>query len=521
MQKTLKIICRDSKLARIQGQMAQKMIEKNDPSVKIEILTKPSRGDLDTTMPLYLMGDKNIFTQDLEAALTAEQADLTVHSLKDLSADKFDDPRFKLAVFDRDLPHDVVIFRPNFDKILRGGKSLILGTSSLRRETLTPPFLEKHVLQNIDNQKFSIEVKPIRGNADTRLRKLRAGDFDAIALAAAGLNRLLADEPSVSELLADCRVVLLPLMECPPAAGQGALVVECLATNAAACAVLEKINDVNLAHSMRNERQTAKKYGAGCHQRFGVVSFDTRGGNLIRVAGKITSDLGNAKIQNTEGGILDDLRCDIPLSAFDFTKKALFSATDFMRDFFNYDFKKLNDNDLEKIKNAKTVFVAHHRAVENSAVLAVLKTKQIWVSGTKTWRELAKLGLEVQGCADGLGFHFLNPVFESPLFTIKKQDILILTNINAAVHWQAEGIAAIGTYGLITNDLAHLKSQFATAELCFWTNFEQYAAAKPYLKTTVVHACPSGKTANLFLEQGIQPIIFPTIKAFLHWRMQF
>lgn len=510
MPKKFKIICRNSKLSLIQGNIAKTMIEKTDPEIEIEIVSKPSRGDLDTITPLYLMGDKNIFTQDIEDVLRAKNADFAVHSLKDVSAEKFEDLSLKLAVFDRDLMHDVVIFRKNIADILRGGQILKLGTSSLRRQELVPPFLKKYFLQVIENQSITIETCPIRGNVDTRLRKLLEGEYDAIILAAAGLNRLCRHDIAVRTLLNSCDMLLLPLMECPSAAGQGALLIECLSENADASAILEKIHDKNIAKNLQIERDEARKWGAGCHQKFGVVSFETRGGNLTRVGGL-----------DTEGGVLDALYSDILLSDFDFRVKKLFSATDFMRDFFDYEYPIVSENDLFMLKNAEMIFVAHHRAASDKRVLEILKTKKVWASGTKTWRELLKMGINVQGCADGLGFHFLDNVFESALFDIPKSHILILTNTKSVKNWQEEGIAALGTYSLIPCINKDLKTSFAAAELCFWTNFEQYLVAKPYLNFSVIHACPSGKTKDLFLNEGINPVVFPSIKAFLHWRKAF
>lgn len=514
MIKNFKIICRNSKLSLIQANIVKKIIEEKNTTYYIDIVGKMSRGDLDTVTPLYAMGDKNIFTQDIENVLLEKKADIAVHSLKDLSAEKLDDTHFYHAFFDRDLLQDILIFRPNFhvEEVLRGGASFRLGTSSLRREELVPPFLKENIFPN----HIHITVKPIRGNVDTRLRKLHAGEFDAIVLAAAGLNRLCRFDDNVKTLLKDYKIVLLPLIACPSAAGQGALVAQCLTQHQEAVEILKQLNDEKLAIQLANERQIAKKWGGGCHQRFGVVSFEVRNNIFTRIAGQIQ----HAEKSET----LDDFIFDLPKKSvenFDIKNKKLFSSTDFMRDFFDYEFFTLAEKDFDRLNNADAIFVAHHRAIQkgiNPRLVELLRNKQVWVSGSRTWRELSKNGIWITGSADAFGFHYLDKVFDSNLFCIDKKNIVVLTNEQAAQHWQAEGIETVSSYRLKPNLSEAATTELQESDLFFWTNFEQYEIAKPFLKKDIFHACPSGKTAELLEKQGLSPIIFPNIKAFLHWR---
>ena len=511
MKNHFKIICRNSKLSLIQGQTAQRLIEKTTPSVSVEVLSKPSRGDLDLTTPLYLMGDKNIFTKDIEDVLVADDADFAVHSMKDVSAEKLTDPNFRVAIIERDDVRDVVVFNKNITELLEKGEKIRLGTSSLRREELIPPFLKK-ALPRLSDQLIEIETLPIRGNVDTRLRKLKNGDYDCIALAVAGLNRLLDFDPEIAEILRGMPMMLMPIAEVPPAAGQGALLVECLASNTDAAVLIETINDTKLLSNLLKERAFSHQFGAGCHQRFGVVNFDVRGINVSIIKGK------------TDSGDVDDM--DFETNFGDLIKgKKMVSASDFMRDFFDYEYNTLDDNFYNKIETTPTLFIAHHRAATDSRLLTILKQKntpnteggKIWASGTRTWYELAKKGVWVNGCADGFGFEFLKSVFERPLFKTEKKDILILTNAGAEDHWKSAYKTA-STYRLIDNLSPELMGEIKTADAFFWTNYEQYQACKPYLKPNIIHACPSGKTAQLFENQGLTPILFPNIKAFLIWK---
>jgi hydroxymethylbilane synthase len=501
MKNCFKVICRNSKLSLIQGHTAQRLIERSCPNTDVRVLSKPSRGDLDTTTPLYMMGDKNIFTKDIEAVLEAGGADFAVHSMKDVSADKLTDPNFSVAIIERNDVRDVVVFRNNILETLAAGQPIRLGTSSLRRTELIPPFLQK-ALPQLSDTPIQIEVLNIRGNVDTRLRKLRNGEFDAIALAAAGLNRLLEHESGIGDLLKEMRMMLLPMTEVPPAAGQGALLVECLATNTRAAALLPAIHQPDLMANLLKERAYSHTHGAGCHQRFGVVNVDFKGMNLSILKGKSG---------------------DKPINAFHFENplkrlvadKKLVSTTDFMRDFFDYEHFTIDENCINKLQKLPTIFVAHHRTATDAKVLNILKSKTVWTSGTKTWFELAQKGVWVNGCAEGFGFEYLNPVFERPLFHTLKKNILILTNEGAEAHWQAKYQTA-STYRLIPNLGKGVSTAIQSADVLFWTNFEQYQISKHLLKPNIIHACAAGKTAELFVNQGITPIIFPNIRAFLN-----
>jgi hydroxymethylbilane synthase len=525
MKKQFKIICRNSKLSLIQGRTAQQLIEKKDPFVSVEVLSKPSRGDLDLTTPLYLMGDKNIFTKDIEDVLLAGEADFAVHSMKDISAEKLTDPNFKVAIIERDDVRDVVVFNENIFDLLEKGEKIRLGTSSLRREELIPIFLKK-ALPKLSEKPIDIETLPIRGNVDTRLRKLKNGEYDCIALAVAGLNRLLNFEPEIVEILRGLPKMLMPIAEVTPAAGQGALLVECLSKNKDASALIQKINDTKLLSNILKERDFTKQYGAGCHQRFGVVNFDVKGTNVSIIKGKSdTQDIDDMDFETNFSHLIKD--------------KKLFTASDYMRDFFDYQHFTLNDLFYDKLKKIKTIFVAHHRAASDTTVLDILKSKNnrknsentveernpdtfgkggnVWASGTKTWYDLAKKGVWIEGCSDGFGFEFLNPVFERPLFKTEKKDILILTNEAAEAHWQPDYNTA-STYRLTDNLTPQLIEEIKTSDAFFWTNYEQYQICKPYLKPNALHACPSGKTAQLFENEGLTPVLFPNIKAFLVWK---
>ena len=509
----MKIICRKSNLSKAQAHLARQTLAQYYPDVPIDFLFKETRGDLDQTTPLYEMVDKNVFSSDIDAALLRGSADFAVHSLKDVGEERLlSESDFHAAVFDRELPHDVVIFKPSILDILQKKTTLNIGTSSLRREELVPHFLEKALpfeqnSTNFQGKSLEINIKPIRGNVETRLRKLiNTDDYDGVVLASAGLNRLLNSEFSeeAKTLLDGTLKMWLPLVECPPALGQGALLIECLKTNRQAIEMLKTIDNQQLKAQLLAERTATLDFGKGCHQRFGAIFIqNTEGSSLVVAAGK------TAEGQSANRFVFDiDKRLE---------NKKIVSATDFMRAFFDYDFfdKNLINNTLrhQSLENS-TFFVAHHRAA-TAEMLPILRGPKIWVSGTKTWFELAKKGIWVEGCADGFGIDFLKNVWQSPLAAVSETEIILLTNENSAIDWQKEGRKAIATYRLIPNPSEGLIAALQSAEAIFWTSFKQFEACKSFVTEGVLHACPAGKTARKLRELGLEPAVFPSIKAFL------
>ncbi len=147
------------------------------PDVKVEIIVKESRGDTLQNIPLQTVAGSDFFTQDIFEALENNEADIAVHSLKDMSSEHFFGTN-NFAVVDRDDVRDIAIFRKEIEPKLKNGEKIIIGTSSPRREEMAIGFLQKALPQW--NTNFKVEIKIIRGNVDTRLRKLDAGEYDGI-----------------------------------------------------------------------------------------------------------------------------------------------------------------------------------------------------------------------------------------------------------------------------------------------------------------------------------------------------
>jgi hydroxymethylbilane synthase len=486
----------------LQIDIVKQKIQSLFPTLKVEIIARSSRGDALKEIPLHTVEGSDFFTQDIFDALANGEADIAVHSLKDMSSEHFFGTN-QFAVVDRDDTRDVAIFNSNIEEKIKRGESIVIGTCSPRREEMATVFLKKALPQL--NKGINIITKPIRGNVETRLKKLNSGEYDATILATAGLNRLLITTPSAAEspdggckeLLENKKLMLLPLIECVPAPCQGAIVAEANPSNIKAVEILRQINGEDLFADCFAEKKEAIKYGTGCIQKFGVTTLDTKNGKYLYTAGKDAEGTEFIKWNPLPDGEING---------------SLFSSTDIMKDFFEYQWRNENI-----VIDKPVVFIANYKSVGGKAA-ADLKYKAILVSGTRTWFELAKQGYWVTASADALGFEFLLPSLQMPLLNIKLSDIVILTHEAAAERWKKKGYDALSNHRLLPKNIESVKESIASADAIFWSSYSQYEFYGQYAKQGVKHLCAGGETAELLKQQGLHPVIFPTIKAFEQWR---
>lgn len=504
--KKIRIICRSSRLSLLQAQLVQQKIMQVEPGAVVEIIGRSSRGDRELLVSLSALDGTDFFTEDIFNALANDEADIAVHSLKDMSAPHFFSHN-AFAIVDRDDVRDVAIFNPVVIDKIKAGQTIIVGTCSPRREEMAISFLKKALPQL---GAINIETKPIRGNVEGRLKQLDEGLYDATILATAGLNRLLRSEetPSaaispdsglVRNLLANKKLMLLPLFECVPAPCQGAIVAEAHPQNKLAVELLQKINNTELFAEASAEKQKAFEYGTGCLQKFGVTTIHTKSSTHLYAAGE---DADGKTFQHWTN-----------LPQLQFNEDELFSSTVCMRDFFEYEWKQ-NEFDIKQ----PIVFVANYKSVKDASATAVLQRKRIWAAGTKTWLELAQLGYWVEGSADALGFESLADVWQMPLLQIDASEVCILTHEHAAERWRAKGLNAISNYTLQPTNESLLIERIHKAKVFFWSSFSQYEHYGKYTTYDATHICAGGETAILLQQAGVNPIVFPTIKAFEQWR---
>ena len=243
------IASRESRLAMWQAEHVQARLSARYPQCAVEILGMTTRGDQILDRPLAQIGGKGLFIKELEVAMEAGRADLAVHSLKDVPMEMPDG--FALtAICARENPFDAFV-SGKYDRLDALPAGAVVGTSSLRREAVL-------------RAKYpQLRIEPLRGNLDTRLRKLDEGHYDAIILAAAGLIRL--------GLRARIKAVLTP-EESLPAPGQGALGIEILAGRNDAAAWIALLNDAATAHCVRAERAFSRALGGSCQVPLGAYA---------------------------------------------------------------------------------------------------------------------------------------------------------------------------------------------------------------------------------------------------------
>jgi hydroxymethylbilane synthase len=308
---------------------------------------------------------------------------------------------------------------------------------------------------------------------------------------------------TVNDLLRNKKLMYLPLFDCPPATGQGAIVVETVANNDDAIYILNKIKDTVNHTAIQQERILAAKYGYGCSQQFGAFHIDLPTVSFTYAAGN--------DIHATPFTEWDCATMQKP-----FVGK-IFATSNYMKDFFTYQF----NDDINIPIESNTVFIASHKAIHSHKLVQQLANKNVWAAGTKSWLVLAKQGVWVQGSADGLGIDFIEQTFNGLVLQINPSKVLIITNAISAINWQQQNRLAIGTYTLQPILSTALQNEIAAADNIFWTSFQQYQLCKPFLKPTLIHYCLPGRTATLLQQQGIEPIIFPSIKACNLWMNQY
>ena len=239
--KKLIIATRESRLAMWQAEHVQARLQALYPDCAISLLGMTTRGDQILDRALSKVGGKGLFVKELEVALEEGKADLAVHSLKDMPMDL--PTGFCLtAVLERADPRDAFVSN-QFASLAELPVGAIVGTSSLRRQAI------------IASKFPHLVIQPLRGNLDTRLRKLDQGDYAAIILAAAGLQRL-----GMSERI---RAYLDPEQSLP-AAGQGAMAIEIAEHRTELAAWLAPLNHPQTALAVHAERAVSKAFGGSC-----------------------------------------------------------------------------------------------------------------------------------------------------------------------------------------------------------------------------------------------------------------
>lgn len=280
MEKRNKIIIatRGSKLALWQAEWIKSQIENLIPDIKVELNKIKTTGDKILDVPLAQVGGKGLFVKEIEEAMLRGEADLAVHSMKDVPADLPEGLHLS-AICEREDPRDALIARESISglgDLPQGGH---VGTSSLRR------------ICQLLNKRPDLKITQLRGNVDTRLRKLEEGQFDAIILATAGVKRLGYAERITEKISMEISL---------PAIGQGAVGIECRTDDDFINDLLSKLNHKETWICVTAERAFLKKLEGGCQVPIAAYA-QLHDGNLV-IEGLVGSLDGKTLIRESIDG---------------------------------------------------------------------------------------------------------------------------------------------------------------------------------------------------------------------------
>lgn len=249
MTQTVRIATRKSKLALWQAEHIQQRLEELHPGLTVELVPMSTKGDVILDTPLAKIGGKGLFVKELEVAMLEGRADIAVHSMKDLPVE-FPDGLELHTICEREDPRDAFVSGKynNLDEMPEGA---VVGTCSLRRRC--------QVMEQFPH----LIIKDLRGNVQTRLRKLDDGEFDAIILAASGLIRLE---------LGDRITSFIPVEQSLPANGQGALGIECRSDDDAMKQLLQPLQCQETRIRVLAERAMNRRLEGGCQVPIGAYA---------------------------------------------------------------------------------------------------------------------------------------------------------------------------------------------------------------------------------------------------------
>ncbi len=276
-EQTIRIATRQSPLALWQAQHVALRLRQAHPGLRTELVKMVTSGDKILDAPLAKVGGKGLFVKELEQGILADIADIAVHSMKDVPVEF--PPGLHLAVIlQREDPRDAFVSN-RYASLAELPRDAIVGTSSLRRQC--------QIMEKLPD----CQILSLRGNVNTRLAKLDAGEYDAIILAAAGLKRL--------DLAARITGILHPEVSLP-AIGQGAIGIECRIDDQAGNALLQALHDPDTNICVRAERAMNARLQGGC--QVPIAGFARLHDDRLHLSGLVGSPDGRRMIRAESSG---------------------------------------------------------------------------------------------------------------------------------------------------------------------------------------------------------------------------
>ncbi|MFZ3231529.1 MAG: hydroxymethylbilane synthase [Pseudobdellovibrio sp.] len=492
----IKIAARKSDLARLQAYQVGKALKEKNPEISIQYQFRESLGDKNLTDPLWKIPEKGVFTEDFMRDLLNGDADLVVHSWKDLPTDEKQET-FIAATLPRADQRDLLLMK----KSANGLGDLQIFSSSPRREynltTLLPQLLPWKT--NL------IQFQSVRGNIQTRIKKLmNENTVHGLVLAKAALDRLLTfndlefseefkqTQDFLNACLTDLNWMVLPLSENPTAAAQGAIAIEIRRDRKDLIDLLAKINDKDTFHAASYERKLLKNYGGGCHLALGMSHLKDRNYDVTFLKGKTPQ--GNVVHEK----YLNHLnQKELPK----FKPNELWSI--------QTEFISRQKNVLIESLDISCGYIVSRLDAWPKELLSDSNKYKIWTSGVSTWKKMAEIGVWVYGTFDSFGDQ-QNPQTEAFWGRI------VWKTLTHARHPFLDSKKHIATYEISFNDFGIDKQKFF-----YWRSSSQFLEALSQFPEILeaYHACGPGSTL-LTLRDHI-----PSDKVYIYlneqnWRMQ-
>ena len=279
--KRIIIATRGSKLALYQANLIKKLIKKKNPQIQVELNIIKTKGDKILDVSLSKIGGKGVFVKEIETTLINKQADIAVHSMKDMPS-LLPKGLILNAILPREDASDSFISN-KYDSLAELSSKDVIGTSSLRRIAQIKP-------------NFKGNIKMLRGNVNTRLQKLDDGEYDAIILATAGLKRL-GLEKRIKEKLTNEQMI--------PACGQGAIGIECRTEDREIINILDELNCPQTFLAVETERAFNKEIGGSC--QFPAGCYVEIKENQFSLKAFLASEDGKINITNEISGLTEFL----------------------------------------------------------------------------------------------------------------------------------------------------------------------------------------------------------------------
>lgn len=489
---------------------------------QFELKVIKTQGDEDTSKPLWQLDGKDFFTKELDMALLNGEVDLVVHSYKDLGSERPEGIKLA-AVTKRSYAHDIMLVSQSAINKLADKETFIVGTSSPRRITNIESSFGEYIPAG---EKLKIKTKMLRGNVNTRIQKLRDGEFDAIVLALAGIERLAITKESRQQLiplLDGLNFMVLPQSTFPSAASQGALGIEILSTredNGELLNKLKLIHHTETEECVSRERKLFNSYGGGCHLAVGINVRKISGEFLHIAKGEIERD--GIKHNISENYLENRFeKNDLPKNSMAFIGMPAKREIDLCpTHHFLFDEMIKKDSIATEFTNKD-----HHVFLTTAHGINSLKEdfpyKSIWGAGTKTMKSLAKKGFWTNGCADGLGSEELKNLANS-------QTIQILTRSDDNTGWSvltnSESISDLGqTVEVYERKILETDEDYNNhlkkCRAFYWTSypqFEIYTDKFPEIKE-YLHFCGLGKTFETFKKHNQKVTPISSIEHFKNW----